>query len=256
MTYWASTTFVPSKIIRLQAELAIRHRSIVRIALALLFLSSGNVFSTNGQRLAIATAMATKFPFYAPLSVAIFGTRDFQTSSFSSFQLLIDLPFVSSSTLSTISSCSRRNRNVDHKINVKSITRTAPFEIKRLRGGSQHHSKPQQHQWSHRSHSSEKNRRKGQQLDGGRKNQGNNNIIESSDGGSDNPNDERTKILPFFMLSPKKVSRTIRQGAGACFSVAGFIGSSLISFATDRRSFQDRFGEPIRALNNFLKTSG
>ena len=77
----------------------------------------------------------------------------------------------------------------------------------------------------------------------------------------DGPVDERDTRNNKNPLSPliqsrKRVSKVVRQGAGAMFSLVGFLGSSFASFATDRRSFEDRFLEPIRALRIYLKTSG
>jgi len=62
--------------------------------------------------------------------------------------------------------------------------------------------------------------------------------------------------LASLIQSRNRVSKAVRQGTGAMFSLAGFLGSSFVSFVTDRRSFEDRFVEPFRALNNFLKASG
>ena len=56
--------------------------------------------------------------------------------------------------------------------------------------------------------------------------------------------------------SQQRVTKVVRQGAGAMFSFVGFVGSSAASLVTDRRSFEDRFLEPIRALRIYLKTSG
>ena len=43
---------------------------------------------------------------------------------------------------------------------------------------------------------------------------------------------------------------------GNLISGTGFFASSVISLVTDRRSFQDRFIEPLHALQNYLKVSG
>ncbi|KAG7342596.1 lipase class 3 [Nitzschia inconspicua] len=50
--------------------------------------------------------------------------------------------------------------------------------------------------------------------------------------------------------------KTIRQAVGNVISGTGFVTSSLVSLVTDRRSFQDRYVQPLRALQNYLKVSG
>jgi hypothetical protein len=56
--------------------------------------------------------------------------------------------------------------------------------------------------------------------------------------------------------SSRRWTKTVRQGIGNVISGAGFVSSTLVSLISDRRSFRDRFGEPIRALKNYLKSSG
>jgi len=57
-------------------------------------------------------------------------------------------------------------------------------------------------------------------------------------------------------ITNNKITKFIRQGTGTLFSLSGFLGSSFVSFVTDRRTFSDRFVEPINSLQNFLKSSG
>jgi len=139
--------------------------------------------------------------------------------------------FAKSSTFST-SFNPRRHRTISYH------DRYSKYEI--IRGGcSQHHARQQQPQKLQKSHYyPTKTKTKKQQPKRG--------IHRDSD--SDNGDKKPRR--------PNKFSKMIRQGTGTMFSVAGFFGSSLISFVTDRRSFQDRFVEPIEALNKFLKTSG
>jgi hypothetical protein len=56
--------------------------------------------------------------------------------------------------------------------------------------------------------------------------------------------------------SSRRWTKTVRQGIGNVISGAGFVSSTLVSLISDRRSFRDRFGEPIRALKNYLTSSG
>lgn len=53
-----------------------------------------------------------------------------------------------------------------------------------------------------------------------------------------------------------RLGRALRRGMGSLLSGVGFVSSTVVSLATDPQSFQTRFGEPIRALRKFLKTSG
>jgi hypothetical protein len=53
-----------------------------------------------------------------------------------------------------------------------------------------------------------------------------------------------------------RFGRAIGQGLGNLLSGVGFVSSTVVSLATDRQTFQTRFGEPIKALRMFLKTSG
>ena len=59
-----------------------------------------------------------------------------------------------------------------------------------------------------------------------------------------------------LIQSQNRFTKIVRQSAGGVLTLVGFVGSSLASFATDRRSFEDRFVEPIQALQLYLKTSG
>lgn len=62
--------------------------------------------------------------------------------------------------------------------------------------------------------------------------------------------------LTSLIQSQNRFTKIVRQGAGGVLTLAGFVGSSIASLATDRRSFEDRFVEPIQALQLYLKTSG
>lgn len=141
--------------------------------------------------------------------------------------------FATSSTFSTSSFNPRRHRTT--------ISYHDTYSYDFIRGGcSQHYSRQQQPQKLQKSHyySTETTTKKQQPKRGINR--------------DDDNNDKRHKRYK----RPNKISKMIRQGTGTMFSVAGFFGSSFISFVTDRRSFQDRFVEPIEALNKFLKTSG
>ena len=117
------------------------------------------------------------------------------------------------------------------------------FDIEKVRGGSQHDYSKQ----------SRKNERSYHGYGDRKNNPEKETKIETSnkrrEGKLNNP-------LLHLIQSRNRASKVMRQGTGAIFSVFGFLGSSFVSFATDRRSFEDRFVEPFRALNNFLKTSG
>jgi hypothetical protein len=156
--------------------------------------------------------------------------------------------FVSCSALSSIPLNSRRyTTSNDNSYIYESTPISARFGINRYRGG-----------WSE--HQSRK-----QQLQQSRYNSSNNREDYDTDNDDDNKNKKTKSSLvsriastssSIVLSSPNKISKVIRQGTGTIFSLAGFLGSSVISFATDRRSFQDRFIEPIEALNKFLRTSG
>lgn len=115
---------------------------------------------------------------------------------------------------------------------------------KRFRGGSQHNFRKWHGKNGNHSHVRCENSRE-QDIDR-KATLSHNNHIEKD---TNNP-------LSSLIQSQRKISKLVRHGTGALFSLAGFLASSFVSFATDRRSFEDRFVEPIRALNHFLKTSG
>ena len=62
--------------------------------------------------------------------------------------------------------------------------------------------------------------------------------------------------LETLIQSQNRFTKIVRQGAGGVLTLAGFVGSSVASLVMDRRSFEDRFVEPIQALQLYLKTSG
>ena len=62
--------------------------------------------------------------------------------------------------------------------------------------------------------------------------------------------------LSSYLRTQSKISKAVRQGAGAIFSLVGFVVSSVVTLTTDERSFRSRFVEPVQALNNYLKISG
>ena len=146
--------------------------------------------------------------------------------------------FVSCSALSSIPLNSRRyTTSNDNSYMYESTPLSARFGINRYRGGwSEHQSrKQQQHRLQQSRYYSSKTT----------------NDIDDDD-------DSKTKKTKSSLVSriASTSSSIVRQGTGTIFSVGGFLGSSVISFVTDRRSFQDRFIEPIEALNKFLRTSG
>ncbi|OEU21033.1 alpha/beta-hydrolase [Fragilariopsis cylindrus CCMP1102] len=148
--------------------------------------------------------------------------------------------FVSCSALSSIPLNSRRyTTSNDSSYMYESSPLSARFGINRYRGGwSEHQSRKQQQQ---------------QRLQQSRyySSKTTNDIDDDDD-------DNKTKKTKSSLVSriASTSSSIVRQGTGTIFSVGGFLGSSVISFVTDRRSFQDRFIEPIEALNKFLRTSG
>ena len=118
------------------------------------------------------------------------------------------------------------------------------FRIERYRGGSQHDFWQQRWKGSNPNYNGRKNDREYE------------NEHESATENYNNNNGKNNNPFSPLIQSQQRVTKVVRQGAGAMFSLVGFLGSSFVSFATDRRSFEDRFVEPIRALSNFLKTSG
>jgi hypothetical protein len=156
--------------------------------------------------------------------------------------------FVSCSALSSIPLNSRRyTTSNDNSCIYESTPISARFGINRYRGGwSEHQSRKQQQLRQSRHYSSE--------------------TTNDTDDDDDDSKTKKTKSSlvsriastssSIVLSSSNKISKVIRQGTGTIFSVGGFLGSSAISFVTDRRSFQDRFIEPIEALNKFLRTSG
>ena len=119
----------------------------------------------------------------------------------------------------------------------KSIITESLFlsNVERYRGGSQHNINQQR--WNSSNHHKDNDRQ---------------NEKDQKDDDDRKANNLSTSLVQ----SQNRVTKVVRQGAGAMFSVVGFLGSSFASFATDRRSFEDRFVEPIRALRIYLKTSG
>eukprot|EP00531_Pseudo-nitzschia_arenysensis_P015125 CAMPEP_0116121206 /NCGR_PEP_ID=MMETSP0329-20121206/3575_1 /TAXON_ID=697910 /ORGANISM="Pseudo-nitzschia arenysensis, Strain B593" /LENGTH=653 /DNA_ID=CAMNT_0003615007 /DNA_START=83 /DNA_END=2042 /DNA_ORIENTATION=+ len=115
------------------------------------------------------------------------------------------------------------------KVGSESIIKPSVFlEVHRYRGGSQHNFR--QRRW----HSSK-----------------NDDIREKEE-----EEKKANNHLAPLIRSQQRVTKVVRQGAGAVFSLVGFVGSSFVSLVTDRRSFEDRFEEPIRALSVYLKTTG
>lgn len=119
------------------------------------------------------------------------------------------------------------------------------FDIERYRGGSQHHV------WQQRRNG----RRRNFHLRENQKNHEREHEAPTTNKNDDNRN-ANVNPLKTLIRSQRRVTKVVRQGAGAMFSLVGFVAASCVSFATDRRSFQDRFVEPIQALSNYLKTSG
>lgn len=146
--------------------------------------------------------------------------------------------FVSCSALSSIPLNSRRyTTNGDISYMYESTPLSARFGINRYRGGwSEHQSRKQQQQRLQQSRY----------------------YSSKTTNDIDDDDDNKTKKTKSSLVSriASTSSSIVRQGTGTIFSVGGFLGSSVISFVTDRRSFQDRFIEPIEALNKFLRTSG
>lgn len=147
--------------------------------------------------------------------------------------------FVSCSALSSIPLNSRRyTTSNDNSYMYESTPLSARFGINRYRGGwSEHQSRKQQQQ---------------------RLQQSRYYSSKTTNDIDDDDDDNKTKKTKSSLVSriASTSSSIVRQGTGTIFSVGGFLGSSVISFVTDRRSFQDRFIEPIEALNKFLRTSG
>jgi hypothetical protein len=52
------------------------------------------------------------------------------------------------------------------------------------------------------------------------------------------------------------MGRATRQAVGNLISGTAFVASSVVSLLTDRRTFKDRFIEPLHALRNYLQASG
>ena len=146
--------------------------------------------------------------------------------------------FVSCSALSSIPLNSRRyTTSNDNSYMYESTPLSARFGINRYRGGwSEHQSRKQQQQRLQQSRY----------------------YSSKTTNDIDDDDDNKTKKTKSSLVSriASTSSSIVRQGTGTIFSVGGFLGSSVISFVTDRRSFQDRFIEPIEALNKFLRTSG
>lgn len=78
---------------------------------------------------------------------------------------------------------------------------------------------------------------------------------KSNSDADQNDKADENPLAPLIQ-SQNRFTKIVRQSAGGVLTLAGFVGSSFASFATDRRSFEDRFLEPIRALQVYLKTSG
>jgi len=223
----------------------IRHFTVVAVAIAVSLMAlyvtgceSGKIMATTHKSFSMASVMIGKQRI-----------RKSRLHSFFSGPLI-----VSASTIPSTISRFRHNR---HEVGngccygicrspSESITRPSAsrlFDIERYRGGSQHNFWQQHRRSSKHSSDGCENVRKHE--------------IDHEATTAHNPNERNTKNpLSSLIQSQHRVTKAVRQGAGAMFSLAGFLGSSLVSFTTDRRSFQDRFVEPIQALSNFLKTSG
>jgi hypothetical protein len=151
---------------------------------------------------------------------------------------------VSASTVpSTVSRFHHNRGGPSESITVLSASRL--FDIERYRGGAQHHFRQQRGTSSNHNYNRQENDRKDEK-----------DHEATTENNSNNDGNTNNNPLSSFLKSQHRASKVVRQGIGGMFSLGGFLASSFVSFATDRRSFEDRFGEPIRALSNFLKTSG
>ena len=145
---------------------------------------------------------------------------------------------VSASALPSVVSQLRSNRfgnsrfayGAFYTLDSDSIVQSSRLDIHRYRGGTQYH--PRQRRW----HSSNR---------------------DDFSFEEEEEKDREINNAPSSLIrTQKRVTKVARQGAGAMFSFAGFVGSSFVSLATDHRSFEDRFLEPIRALRLYLKSTG
>jgi hypothetical protein len=149
---------------------------------------------------------------------------------------------VSASTVPSIVSRFHHNQHEAGKI-IPLVSASRLLDVERYRGGSQHHFRQQQ-----RGASSNHNHNYTPRRENDRKDE----TVHKAT----TANNKNNNPLSSLFKSQHRVSKIVRQGIGGMFSLGGFLGSSFVAFATDHRSFEDRFVEPIRALSNFLKTSG
>jgi hypothetical protein len=210
-------------------------------------IATTTMLSKNHHHQAVTTTMTTK------IMTMMMGTIIMRSHNV----LPLRPMFVSCSASSSIPLNSLRyTTSNDNSYIYESTPISARFGINRYRGGwSEHQSRKQHHQQQ-------------QQLQQSRyySSETTNDTDDDDDDDDDGNKTKKTKSSlvsriastssSIVLSSPNKISKVIRQGTGTIFSVGGFLGSSVISFVTDRRSFQDRFIEPIEALNNFLRTSG
>lgn len=188
--------------------------------------------------------MATTRKTFSRASMGIGNTQSIRRRS---QQLHCYFPgplMVSASTVPSTVSRFHHNRHEARK-SIAVVSALQLLDVERYRGGAQHHFRQQQRGASSNHKHNYNGRRENDRKD-----------EKDHEATNANNNNSNNNPLSSLLKSQHRVSKVVRQGIGGMFSLGGFLGSSFVAFATDHRSFEDRFVEPIRALSNFLKTSG